>query len=400
MDTSAECSSSDLIDTNELIRLIGAALKHLGLENSVSALEAETSVQVNSPPASKLRESILSGNWEEIMQSLGEFVPLESGASHEVKCVWYALFKQRSLELMKEKNVVDAVASLRAMTGLGLNNVEAGKMAMFLLPQEQFHVPDRADLLPQLEKYLPPGDFVEKRLIELVKQALVSQIKGCKYHNMGPQKMSLFRDHKCGINHLPTKKLQTVTAHDGAICHLRFSKKGDSLASCDMNDAKVWQVCRGRLILAHVLRGPGPIAHLCWDWEGIELLTCGKGGAKRWDIVSGECLATLEKRDVSMLSCSYSNNDIILTANDNDSISEWNLQGIEIRNWTDKGTWTKNIETTFNSEVVYGSDPNTLSVFNTNSSVEELLEESSFVLFYALSSKRDKIVISLDEKKN
>ncbi|GFQ07691.1 uncharacterized WD repeat-containing protein c343.04c, partial [Phtheirospermum japonicum] len=141
------------------------------------------------------------------------------------------------------------------------------------------------------------------------------------------------------------------------------------------------------------------IAHSCWDPEGLQLLTCGESGARRWDIISGECLATITKNDVSMLSCAWTNDEngrsVIFTGNDDDSISAWTEEGNESRNWPDKTIRKSDFAVSANMEIVFASDTNTVSLFNSETLEEKRVEENSILVSLAFSSDLKNLLISL-----
>ncbi|KAH6788662.1 transducin family protein / WD-40 repeat family protein, partial [Perilla frutescens var. frutescens] len=115
---------------------------------------------------------------------------------------------------------MDALKTLRTeITPLCINGERIRELASFILSPSQnlldgtsskaSKLESRKKLLDKLRELLPPTVIVpEKRLVQLVEQALVLQKDACKFHNSSVGNMSLLSDHQCGRDHIPTQTLQ------------------------------------------------------------------------------------------------------------------------------------------------------------------------------------------------
>ncbi|OVA11956.1 hypothetical protein BVC80_8763g24 [Macleaya cordata] len=67
----------------------------------------------------------------------------------------------------------------------------------------------RSKLLEELQKLLPPAVMIpERRLEHLVEQALNVQRGSCVFHNSLDSALSLFSDHQCGKDQIPSRTSQ------------------------------------------------------------------------------------------------------------------------------------------------------------------------------------------------
>ncbi|KAL9992043.1 putative transcription factor WD40-like family [Helianthus debilis subsp. tardiflorus] len=150
----------------------------------------------------------------------------------------------------------------------------------------------------------------EKRLLQLVEQALDLQRVNCLFHNSLNEETSLNADHRCGRDNIPSKTVQILHDHRYEVWYLKFSKNGKYLASSSSDhSAIIWEVnSDGRVLLKHRLTGhQRPVSSVSWSPCDDQILTCGvEEVIRRWDVSSGECLHVYEKRLVGTVSCSWS----------------------------------------------------------------------------------------------
>jgi hypothetical protein len=67
----------------------------------------------------------------------------------------------------------------------------------------------RYRLLLDLQELLPPSVLIPQQRLEiLVEQALQHQQGACEYHNTQDEAFTLFADHKCGKDQIPTETVQ------------------------------------------------------------------------------------------------------------------------------------------------------------------------------------------------
>lgn len=75
--------------------------------------------------------------------------------------------------------------------------------------------------LPVVQAVIPADVMLpERRLEELVEQALLAQVAACRYHNTPGIRPSLLRDYACGTEQIPTCTTQAGARHPGWHCAL------------------------------------------------------------------------------------------------------------------------------------------------------------------------------------
>ncbi|EFN59046.1 hypothetical protein CHLNCDRAFT_7805, partial [Chlorella variabilis] len=231
----------------------------------------------------------------------------------------FIILEQAFLEALHAGDSAAALACLREqLAPLGVNPERLHQLAACLmcgagpaaLPQPsgwQGEPPcdARHQVLRRLQVVIPPEVMLpERRLEELVEQALVAQIDACCFHNTPAARPSLLSDYTCGTEQIPTCTTQVLLNHSDEVWHLQFSHDGEMLASCGKDQtAIIWDAgggARGSTVSKrHVLRGhSGPIAFLCWSPDDSKLATCGEAALgqdalRLWDVASGECLGVL-----------------------------------------------------------------------------------------------------------
>lgn len=100
----------------------------------------------------------------------------------------------------------------------------------------------RKRLIAELEEVLPPPiTLPERRLEHLVEMVVSSQINSCIYHNSFDA-ISLYEDHHCGRDQIPTETIQILTEHKNEVWFVQFSNNGDYLASSSSDcTAIIWK---------------------------------------------------------------------------------------------------------------------------------------------------------------
>ncbi|KAK3198040.1 hypothetical protein Dsin_021455 [Dipteronia sinensis] len=87
----------------------------------------------------------------------------------------------------------------------------------------------RSEFLTKLQKLLPPSIVIpEKRLEHLVESALDVQQDSCAFHNTLDSDLSLYSNHRCGRNRIPSPTLQ-VREHYGWLLFTSDSLHGPHL---------------------------------------------------------------------------------------------------------------------------------------------------------------------------
>jgi hypothetical protein len=202
-----------LIDGEELVRVIAQSLYSLGYRKAAAALEAESGVPLYPPEHDRLLLNVMAGRWDECVETIrsvagvsnadravaeflvwrGHYLELLGTGDAGLRRAWEVL-RRRIAPLSIDRRCVHWLA--RAMISCeGVVAPEAVlqcRMALFL---------DLIDVLPPWFQ-VPHG-----RLEHLVETAITKQVESCIYHNF-PDEISLFEDHKCHEQQIPSKCAQ------------------------------------------------------------------------------------------------------------------------------------------------------------------------------------------------
>lgn len=210
--------SRGVIRKDEFVRIIANALHSLGYKKSSARLEEESGIPLHSSAVNIFMQHILDGNWDESINTLHKI-----GLSNEsmVKSASFLILEQKYLELLQVDKVMEALKTLRTeIVPLSINNNRIHELSSFIMSpslsgligsprEEHSRARSRTKLLEELQKLLPPAIMIpENRLEHLVEQALLLQRDSCVYHNPTDQEMSLYTDHNCGKNKIPSQTLQ------------------------------------------------------------------------------------------------------------------------------------------------------------------------------------------------
>ncbi|CAK9325347.1 unnamed protein product [Citrullus colocynthis] len=340
--------SRGVIRKDEFVRIIANALYSLGYKKSSARLEEESGIPLHSSAVNIFMQHILEGNWDESITTLHKI-----GLSNEsmVKSASFLILEQKYLELLQVDKVMEALKTLRTeIAPLSIKNNRIHELSYFIMSpslsgligsprEEHSRARPRTKLLEELQKLLPPAIMIpENRLEHLVEQALLLQRDSCVYHNPTDQEMSLYTDHNCGKNKIPSQTLQVLQAHSDEIWFLQFSHNGKYLASSSSDlSAIIWEVnSSGTVSLKHKLSGhQKPISLVSWSPDDSQLLTCGVEEAiRRWDVSSGKCLHVYERAGFGLVSCGWFPDGKSILAGINDkSICMWDLDGKELDSW-------------------------------------------------------------------
>lgn len=217
-DKGKSIGSRGVIKRDEFVRIIANALYSLGYKKSGARLEEESGIPLHSSAVNIFMQHILDGNWDESINSLHKMgLPNES----MVKSASFLILEQKFLELLQIDKVMEALKTLRTeITPLSINNNRIRELSSFIMApslsglisssrEENSIAKYRTKLLEELQKVLPPKIMMpENRLEQLVEQAFLLQRDSCVYHNALDQEMSLYTDHDCGKNKIPSQTLQ------------------------------------------------------------------------------------------------------------------------------------------------------------------------------------------------
>ncbi|XP_041006949.1 WD repeat-containing protein 26 homolog [Juglans microcarpa x Juglans regia] len=403
--------SKGIIKRVEFVRIIANALYSLGYKKSGAHLEEESGIPLHSSVINVFMQQILDGNWDESVSTL-----LKIGLSDEriVLSASLLILEQKFFELLDAEKVMDALKTLRTEIAPLCINKRVRELSSCIVAPSQCNLvgscsqdivrsKSRSKLLLELQKLLPPTVMIpEDRLEHLVEQALLLQRDACIFHNSLDYEVSLYTDHLCGRDQIPSQTLQILQEHRDEVWFLQFSHNGKYLASSS-NDrsAIIWEVdVNGGVSLKHRLCGhQKPVCAASWSPDDHELLTCGlEEVIRRWDVSSGECLHVYEKADSGLVSCGWFPDGKWIFSGVNDkSICLWQLDGRELQCW--KGQRTLRISdleiTNDGKQIISICRENVILLHNREANTERLIEEDQTVTSFSLSRDNRFLLVNL-----
>ncbi|XP_047337162.1 WD repeat-containing protein WDS homolog [Impatiens glandulifera] len=348
--STAPIGSKGLIKKHEFVRLILQSLYTLGYRKSADKLELESGISSKSKEFGLLESYILTANWDACIDII---CGLQRITDETRASACFLILKQWLLEFSIKRDYSSAISVLRkniSTLHVGKENVRSlafevlsGKDTQLGEINHDFILQLRKTLLNDMEKLLPPPITVpERRLEYLVEMAVTAQIDSCIYHN-SPDPLSIYRDHKCGRDQIPTETNQILVGHKNEVWFVQFSNNGEYLASSSSDcTAIIWKVLEdGNLILKHTLRShQKPVSFVAWSPNDSMLLTCGNMEVlKLWDVETGTCKHTFGNHEFTVSSCAWFPDSKRLVCGSSDEekgIYMWDCEGNEIRSW--KGT--------------------------------------------------------------
>ncbi|XP_059658364.1 WD repeat-containing protein 26 homolog [Cornus florida] len=404
--------SKGVIKKVEFVRIIAEALYSLGYKKTGAHLEEESGITLHSSVVNLFMQQILDGNWDESVASLHKI-----GLTDEtiIKSATFVILEQKFFELLDGEKVTDALKTLRTeIAPLCINNNRVRELSSCIVSPAQrglvgFPSVDnggsksRPKLLEELQKLLPPTIMIpEKRLEHLVEQALNLQLDACMFHNSLDREMSLYTDHRCGRDQIPSQTLQLLQEHSDEVWFLRFSHNGKYLASSSRDQsAIIWEVnVNGKVSLKHRLSGhQKPISYVSWSPDDHQLLTCGvEESVRRWDVLSGECLHVYEKVGLGLLSCAWSvDGKWVISGVTDKSICLWELDGKELECW--KGQRTARISdlevTSDGKRIITVCREAAILLLDREANSEKFIEEDQAITSFSLSRDNKFLLVSL-----
>ncbi|KAH8515542.1 hypothetical protein Peur_047027 [Populus x canadensis] len=404
--------SKGVIKRVEFVRIIAKALHSLGYKKSCAHLEEESGIPLHSSAVDLFMQQVLNGNWDESVVTLHNI-----GLKDEniVKSACFLILEQKFFELLDGDNVVDALKTLRTeIAPLCINNGRICELSSCIVSsthcnsvgssnQDNGRIKPRSKLLEELQKLLPPTVIIpESRLEHLVEQALTLQRDACFFHNSLDKEMSLYSDHQCGRDQIPSRILQILEAHSDEVWFLQFSHNGKYLASSS-NDrsAIIWEIdVNGGVSLKHRLSGhQKPVSSVSWSPDDHQLLTCGvEEVVRRWDVSSGECLQVYEKVGLGLVSCGWFPDGKWIFSGINDkSICMWELDGKEVECW--KGQKTLKISdleiTSDGKQIISMCRPTAILLLDREAKAERVIEEDQTITSFSLSRDNRFLLVNL-----
>ncbi|XP_027363385.1 WD repeat-containing protein WDS homolog isoform X2 [Abrus precatorius] len=259
----------------------------------------------------------------------------------------FLVLKQCLLEYLKHGEDFLALDVLRKrVSAMNVDRRKVHRLACSMLTLKDVDLDDgdvydlRRKLLTDLENTLPPPISIPNgRLEHLVETSVTAWVDSCLYHSSS-NSISLYEDHHCGRDQIPTTTTQILTGHKNEVWFVQFSNNGEHLASSS-NDctAIIWKVLEdGKLILKHTLCGhQRPVSFVAWSPDDTMLLTCGNTEVlKLWDVETGTCKHTYGNQGFVVSSCAWFPNSTQFVCGSSDpekGICMWDCDGNEIRAW-------------------------------------------------------------------
>ncbi|GMH19781.1 hypothetical protein Nepgr_021622 [Nepenthes gracilis] len=397
-----------VIRKQEFIKIITRALYSLGYNKTGALLEEESGIPLHSSKVSLFMQQVLDGKWDESVATLHDI-----GLSDEtVRSASFVILEQKFLELLQQEKTMAALNTLRnEISPLYRNVKRVHELAACIISHSQcivsrhgtLSVSSRSQILEKLEKILPAAIIIpERRLENLVEQALDVQRESCVFHNSLDSELSLYSDHQCGRNQIPSKTLQILQAHNDEVWYLQFSHNGKYLASASKDQlAIIWEVKEnGEVFLRHMLVGHHkPVLTVSWSPDDRELLTCGQEEViRRWDVHTGECLYVYEKPGVGLVSCGwFPDGKGVLSGVTDKSICMWDLDGRELECW--KGQKTLKISdmaiTNDGKRVISICRETAILLLDREAKIERLIEEDQVITSFSLSKDNKFLLVNL-----
>ncbi|XP_008790475.1 WD repeat-containing protein 26 homolog [Phoenix dactylifera] len=404
--------SKGVIKKVEFVRIITKALYSLGYERSGAALEEESGICLHSSVVNLFRKQVLDGNWNESVLTLHKI-----GLSDEsiLKSASFLILERKFFELLEKDRVMDALKTLRSeITPLGIDKKRVHELSSCVVsPQQRLLLGfanlgietsnSRLKLLEDLQKLFPPTVMIpERRLEHLVEQALSVQREACYLHNSLDNSLSLYTDHHCGKDQIPSCTVQVLQAHHDEVWFLQFSNNGKYLASSS-NDRSViiWEVHEdGELSLKHMLTGhQKPVLMVAWSPDDFQLLTSGMEEAvRRWDVRTGDCIHVYEKGGLGLISCGWfpDGRQIFSGATDK-STCLWDLDGKEVESWKgQRTTRTSDMAVTKDGRWIISICRETaILLVDREAKLEKLIEEDQTITSFSLSGDDNFLLLNL-----
>ncbi|KAJ0565835.1 putative transcription factor WD40-like family [Helianthus annuus] len=261
----------------------------------------------------------------------------------------------------------------------------------------------RSELLEELQKMFPPTVMIpDGRLLQLVEQALDLQREACLFHNSDAGETSLYANHHCGRDQIPSQTVQILQEHQDEVWYLQFSHNGKYLASSSSdNSAVIWEVnLDGKVSLKHRLTGhQKPVSSISWSPDDSQILTCGvEEVVRRWDVSSGECLHVYEKGLLGLISCSWSpDGKCVFSGLTDKSIVIWDLDGKEIECLKGQKTVKiSDLQITSDGKLIITICKETMILLiDRESKSERCIEEEQMIVSFTLSRDNKYLLVSL-----
>ncbi|CAI5459251.1 unnamed protein product [Closterium sp. Yama58-4] len=342
--------SKGQIRTVEFIRLIEQSLRSLGYDSIAAQLEAESGVALESKPVAQLRQAIMAGQWEESVAILSN---LQGSDPSLLRHAVFLLLEQKFLELVEAGEVREALTTLRSRLGPAASDPKRlHQLAGWLLcagPEDLkarsgwpgTGSESRGSVLKAVQALLPASVMVpDRRLEQLIESTVEMGRDRCHYHNVADEALTLFTDHSCGREMIPTVTTQVLEQHSDEVWCVQFSHDGSRLATASKDHtAVVWQIVDSfthrRL---HTLAGHSlPLSYVAWSPDDSLLLTAGNDPfVCLWDAATGRLLRSFSKHQDAISACAWfpcGRRFLSASAATDRTVCVWDVEGSELPSW-------------------------------------------------------------------
>eukprot|EP00002_Diphylleia_rotans_P020376 TRINITY_DN3958_c0_g1_i4.p1 TRINITY_DN3958_c0_g1~~TRINITY_DN3958_c0_g1_i4.p1 ORF type:complete len:524 (+),score=94.61 TRINITY_DN3958_c0_g1_i4:295-1866(+) len=298
---------------NEIVRLMLQELGNLGFEDTVKELEKESGLTVHSETILKFRDHILTGHWEEAIESLPELLQDPDLSLNKAKLL---IYQQQFLELLEAKETLLAINCLRSQIASATSDQNLiQKLTRYIMCQDDLYArtkwdgsegTSRQQLLHELNAFFKQATMVpESRLLILLNQARMMQLRNCLHHTTSKYRYTLLEDHICSRQSIPTQTLYILKDHKDEVWNLAFSNNGRYLASGSKDcSVIIWDAHRDYAIVHVLAQHDKPISSISWSPDDALLVTTSEDRLVRlWNPQSGELIKILQKHTGDITAC-------------------------------------------------------------------------------------------------
>ncbi|KAI9101155.1 WD40-repeat-containing domain protein [Phlyctochytrium arcticum] len=329
----------------ELVRLIVQSLQDLGLKESAEAVQKESGTCLETTAVKEFRQGVLSGDWAAV-EKLLPTMKIKLGDSD---AVFFLIRKQKYLEHLESRQISQALSVLREeLAKMDIEPPILQELASYIMCPNTDVLREKAKwdgakgtsrtiLLHDLQKHVASAMMIpDRRLDELLNQAIQLQKMNCLYHNVESESTSLFVDHSCDRNRFPCITTHIFEEHADEVWFLSFSHDGNYLASASKDmTAAIWSVVDWRL--TQVMAGhTNAISFLSWSPDDSKLLTASNDNTlKVWNTRTGTCINTFSRHTDTVTACAWlPSGEQFISGSVDKHIYIWSLDGAIIHKWS------------------------------------------------------------------
>lgn len=162
-------------------------------------------------PVNLLTQHVNHGRWDESVSAL-QNIGLKDES--KIKSAKLLILEEKFYEFLDDGKLMDALNTLKTeIVPLGINPCIVLDLTSCIIcyKKDPLKASARSEVLDKLQKLLQPAIIVPSRRLEcLVEQALVLQRRSCIFHNLSDKKISLYSNHHCGRDYIPSRTLQVA----------------------------------------------------------------------------------------------------------------------------------------------------------------------------------------------